>query len=311
MPTPTAGAWTTSESSLTNNSSMPRPIALVTAATARDLDTDLPYLVRAFADRGVTAELIDWDTADEDWTRFSSAVIRSPWDYHRRFDEFRAWLERVSSLTTVQNPVDVIRWNLDKRYLAEMTDAGLETIPTTWIASDADIDTADDSFDGDIVVKPTVSAGANNSWRHTADRDGAIAHAREILGLGKSVMLQPYQRFIDDRGETGMVYFAGEYSHAFRKGPILTNGAMEHNDLYVEEEIAARKPTEQERELGDAVLEFLARKFGRAPLYARVDVVKGWRGVPVLMEVELAEPSFFLHVAPGAAERFVGAVLAR
>lgn len=290
---------------------MTRPIALVSSATSRDLDTDLPYLVRAFADRGVTAEIVDWDTADEDWTRFSSAVIRSPWDYHRRFDEFLTWLDRVSGLTTVHNSPEIIRWNLDKHYLAELAADGLETIPTTWLESDADVDAAMEALGGDVVVKPTVSAGANNSWRHTNDATGAAAHAREILALGKSVMVQPYQRFIDDRGETGMLYFGGEYSHAFRKGAILTNGSMQHNDLYVEEEIAARKPNEQERELGDAVVEFVTRKFGTAPLYARVDVVKGSRGVPVLMEVELAEPSFFVHVAPGSPERFVGAVLAR
>ncbi len=290
---------------------MTRPIALVSSATARDLDTDLPYLVRAFADRGVTAEIVDWDTADEDWTRFSSAVIRSPWDYHRRFDEFLVWLDRVSTLTTVHNSVEVIRWNLDKHYLAELAAEGLETIPTTWIETEADVDAAMELLGADVVVKPTVSAGANNSWRHTNDAAGAATHAREILALGKSVMLQPYQRFIDDRGETGMLYFGGEYSHAFRKGAILTHGEMQHNDLYVEEEITARKPNEQERELGDAVVEFVTRRFGVPPLYARVDVVKGSRGVPVLMEVELAEPSFFVHVAPGSPERFVGAVLAR
>ena len=290
---------------------MTRPIALVSSATARELDTDLPYLVRAFADRGVTAEIVDWDTAGEDWTRFSSAVIRSPWDYHRRFDEFLSWLDRVSLLTTLHNSPDVIRWNLDKHYLAELAADGLETIPTTWLETDADVVAAADALGGDVVVKPTVSAGANNSWRHTNDAAGAAAHAREILALGKSVMLQPYQRFIDDRGETGMLYFGGTYSHAFRKGAILTHGEMQHNDLYVEEEIAARKPNEQEQELGDAVIEFVTRKFGTPPLYARVDVVKGSRGVPVLMEVELAEPSFFVHVAPGSPERFVAALLAR
>jgi len=290
---------------------MPRPIALVSSAYARELDTDLPYLVRAFADRGVTAEIIDWDTADEDWTRFASAVVRSPWDYHRRYDEFMAWVDRVAGLTTLHNSPQILKWNLDKHYLAEMAADGLEVIPTTFVDSPADIDAVADQLGGDVVVKPTVSAGANNSWRHTSDAAGAEAHVREILELGKSVMVQPYQRFIDERGETGLLYFDGRYSHAFRKGAILTHGEMVHNDLYVEEEITARTPKDQERELGDAVMAWLVRRFGEAPLYARVDMVKGSRGVPVLMEVELAEPSFFLHVSPGSPERFVAAVLGR
>lgn len=290
---------------------MPRPIALVSSAYARELDTDLPYLVRAFADRGVTAEIIDWDAADEDWTRFSSAVVRSPWDYHRRFDEFMAWVEHVSTLTTLWNPAEVLRWNLDKHYLAEMAAAGLDVIPTTYVEDASDIAAVFDQLAGDVVVKPTVSAGANNSWRHTDDPDGAERHVREILALGKSVMVQPYQRFIDDKGETGLLYFGGVFSHAFRKGAILTAGELVHNDLYVEEEIAARTPTDQERELGDRVVAWISRRFGSAPLYARVDMVKGQRGIPVLMEVEMAEPSFFLHVSPGAPERFVAATLAR
>jgi len=290
---------------------MPRPIALVSSAYARDLDTDLAYLVRAFADRGVTAEIIDWDAAGEDWTRFSSAVVRSPWDYHRRYDEFLAWITRVSSLTDLCNPAEVLRWNLDKHYLGEMAAAGIDVIPTTYLESEDDIASAAELLGGDIVVKPTVSAGANNSWRHTADRPGAEAHAREILAMGKSVMVQPYQRFIDERGETGLLYFGGVFSHAFRKGAILTRGEMVHNDLYVEEEISARTPKDQERELGDRVVAWLTGRFGAAPVYARVDMVKGSRGVPVLMEVELAEPSFFLHVSPGSPERFVAAVLGR
>ena len=290
---------------------MPRPIALVSSAYARELDTDLDYLVRAFADRGVTAEIIDWDAADEDWTRFSSAVIRSPWDYHRRFTEFMDWVDRVAPLTDLQNPPDVLKWNLDKHYLGEMGADGVEIIPTTFVDSPDDIDAVAGQLAGDVVVKPTVSAGANNSWRHTNDADGATAHVRDILAMGKSVMVQPYQRFIDERGETGLLYFGGRFSHAFRKGAILTHGEMVHNDLYVEEEISARTPKDQERDLGDAVVGWLTRRFGEAPLYARVDMVKGSRGVPVLMEVELAEPSFFLHVSPGSAERFVAAVLGR
>jgi len=290
---------------------MPRPIALVSSAYARELDTDLVYLVRAFADRGVTAEIIDWDSADEDWTRFSSAVVRSPWDYHRRLGEFLAWVQRVSTLTTLWNTADVLRWNLDKHYLAEMTSAGLDVIPTTYVESEDDLAGVAELLGGDIVVKPTVSAGANHSWRHTGDADAAVVHAREILALGKSVMVQPYQRFIDDKGETGLLYFGGRFSHAFRKGAILSAGETVHNDLYVEEEISARTPTDQERELGDRVVAWLGRRFGTPPLYARVDMVKGQRGTPALMEVELAEPSLFLHVSPGSAERFVGATLAR
>jgi hypothetical protein len=45
------------------------------------------------------------------------------------------------------------------------------------------------------------------------------------------------------------------------------------------------------------------------PLYARVDLIRDAEGAPVLLELELTEPSLFFAHAPGSAERFARAVL--
>ncbi|NBU16931.1 MAG: hypothetical protein EBS48_07960 [Actinobacteria bacterium] len=132
-----------------------------------------------------------------------------------------------------------------------------------------------------------------------------------LVDAGMTAMVQPYQRFIDDNGETGMLYFNGEFSHAFRKGAILATGENTKNGLYVVEDIGPRAASEAERELGDAVIGHVTARFGTAPLYARVDVVRGSIGAPVLMELELAEPSLFLHTDPQAPARFASAVVAR
>jgi hypothetical protein len=44
-------------------------------------------------------------------------------------------------------------------------------------------------------------------------------------------------------------------------------------------------------------------------LYARVDVAPGRDGQPVLMEVELVEPSLFFSACPQAPERMVRALV--
>lgn len=290
---------------------MPRPVALVSATEARHLDSDLDLLVRALGDRGVLADVVDWD-ADVDWSRYGVAVLRSTWDYHRRLPEFLAWVDRVSSLTTLHNPAEIVRWNVDKRYLSELAAAGIPIIPTQWVASEDDLAAlGDDALAADIVVKPTVSAGANDTLRHRADAGAATAHIRALLAAGKTAMVQPYQRFIDERGETGMLYFDGRFSHAFRKSAILAGDTHDANGLYVEEKISPRMASPEERELGDAVMGFVVSRFGAAPLYARVDVVRGSAGVPVLMELELVEPSLFLHVADQSAERAAAAIAAR
>ena len=292
---------------------MPRSIALVSGAEARQFDTDLSFIVRALGDRGVIAEIVDWDNAATDWSQFEAAIVRSPWDYHRRYPEFLAWLDTVSAATTLHNSAEIIRWNTNKEYLTELTEAKVDIIPTTFVRTAEDIVqiSNDGMLDKDIVVKPTVSAGSNDTERHEESPVKAAAHLGALLDAGKVAMVQPYQRFIDERGETGMVYFNGRFSHAFRKGAILATGENTKNGLFVEEEITARDASDEERYIGDDVMRFLAKKFGELPLYARVDVVRGSAGVPVLMELELAEPSFFLHTSRDSAERFAAAVLAR
>lgn len=283
----------------------------MSCASARDNDTDLPLIVRALGDRGIVAEIVDWDDPDTDWGRFAAAIVRSPWDYHRRYAEFLAWVGRVSQATVLHNPAEVIRWNTDKTYIAELGAAGIPVIPTTYVRGAEDLVLANDLIKGDVVVKPTVSAGSNDTERHVSSPAAAAAHITSLVDAGKTAMVQPYQRFIDDNGETGMLYFNGVFSHAFRKGAILATGENTKNGLYVVEDIGPRTASEAERELGDAVIGHVTARFGAAPLYARVDVVRGSIGAPVLMELELAEPSLFLHTDPQAPARFASAVVAR
>ena len=292
---------------------MSRVIALVSGAEAREFDTDLPYLSRALGDRGIITEVVNWDDASIDWSRYSMAIVRSPWDYHRRYPEFLAWLDSVSAATTLQNSAEIIRWNTNKEYLTELVEAQIGVIPTTFVRSAEDLVTITNEgmLERDIVVKPTISAGSNNTERHEESPVKAAAHLGFLLDAGFVAIVQPYQRFIDERGETGMVYFNGQLSHSFRKGAILATGENEKNGLFTVEEITPRNASGQERELGEAVMSFVKKKWGEYPLYARVDVVRGSAGVPVVMELELAEPSFFLQVDHESPSRFASAVLAR
>ena len=291
---------------------MSKNIALVSCAEAQDHDSDLPLIVRALGDRGVLSRVVNWDDASFDWSQFSLAIIRSPWDYHRRHQEFLEWSTRVSQHTTLLNSAEVVKWNTDKTYLAELAAADIPVIPTTFVRNHEDLAgiTEQGMLEQDVVVKPTVSAGSNNTERHEESPVKAAAHLGELLEAGKVAMVQPYQRFIDERGETGLLYFNGEYSHAFRKGAILATGENTKNGLFTEEDISERVASDQELELGEQVLNYVVKKFGEAPLYARVDVVRGSAGVPVLMELELTEPSLYLHMSRGADTRFAAAVIA-
>lgn len=295
-------------------------IALVTAREARGHDKDLQPVFDALVARGVEVEIHDWDDAAVDWKQFAAAIVRSPWDYHRRYSEFATWLDRVSTLTELHNRAEVVKWNTDKMYLAEFATAGVPVIPTHFVTSveqlDAEkLDTVNSQLqqmlEGDVVVKPTVSAGSNNTERLRNDFTQAQNFVREVLAMGKTAMVQPYQKSIDDAHETALVYFNGEISHAFRKGPILSSGHNIKNGLFVVEDIGSRSASTDEQKVGNQVMQFLLKRWGEMSLYARVDLVPNDHGAPVVIEVEMAEPSFFFHTADGSAERFAEAVIAR
>jgi len=85
-------------------------------------------------------------------------------------------------------------------------------------------------------------------------------------------------------------------------------GEVKDPELFYAEEIAAREPSTAERALGDRVLAHVGERFG-TPLYARVDLLPH-DGGPVIIEVELTEPSVFVAHAEGAPERFAEAIAA-
>jgi glutathione synthase/RimK-type ligase-like ATP-grasp enzyme len=285
-------------------------VALVTARIAAPTDADLPPLLDALSDAGLAADAPCWDDPAVDWSRYRLAILRSPWDYVPRYGEFLDWLDRTALATTVLNRPEVVRWNTDKRYLRDLASRGVPVVPTTFHEPGAPPPPLDrllePATDGDLVVKPVVSAGSKDTMRHSS-RSAALDHVQGLLAAGRAVMVQPYQAAVDGDGETGLVSFDGNFSHAFRKGPILRRDAAPTDEFFAPEEITARDPSPAERAVAEAALAASPPDL----LYARVDLVPGRDGNPVVLELELAEPSYFVSVAPQSAARFAACVAAR
>ncbi|HRS36853.1 MAG TPA: hypothetical protein P5199_10260, partial [Thermoanaerobaculia bacterium] len=105
-------------------------IALVTSAALPALDPDDRPLIPAFAALGARAEPVRWDDPAAVWTDFAAVLLRSPWDYFHRLDEFLAWCERTAAAVPLFNPPALARWNLDKRYLLALARQGAPVVPT-------------------------------------------------------------------------------------------------------------------------------------------------------------------------------------
>lgn len=277
-------------------------VALVTCRELPDLDEDDRLLVPALAERGVVAEAAVWDDPAVDWGAFDLAVLRSPWDYSARVDAFVAWARSVPRLA---NPAETVEWNVDKRYLADLDGAGVPTIATTFVGPGEAVPTLPE---GELVVKPSVSAGSRDTLR--LDDPGEVAaHIAHVHALGKVAMVQPYLGAVDDDGETAVVFLGGAHSHAARKGPLLPlGGSLVGAGLYARETMAPRDATAAELEVAHAALAVVPGDL----LYARVDLLRDDHGAPVVLEVEVTEPSLFLGIGgPAATERIADAIAAR
>ena len=173
-------------------------IALVTTESARGYDKDLGILSRALDASWVKWNIVNWDNPQVQWSEYSIAVLRSPWDYHERIAEFSAWLRVVATQTRLLNSLPIVEWNLDKRYLRELMNADIAVMNTVFVESETDL--AHEVLSADVIVKPAISAGSNNTARYKHDVAGATDHARKLLSNGIAVLAQPYQSAIDEYG---------------------------------------------------------------------------------------------------------------
>jgi hypothetical protein len=303
----------------TDNPGGPPP--LVALATCRDLpagDEDGPALVAALRDLAITAQWQVWDDPDVDWRQFDVTLIRSTWDYTFARADFLRWAADIDDL---HNCHQIVEWNSDKRYLQDLSDAGLPIVATEWLApGERRVGPPAPAFE--FVLKPTVGAGSRGTGRFDPRQPGAAmaaaAHLQALHDAGRTVMRQPYLAGVDTAGEAALVYLGGRFSHAITKQAMLAPAAVHAlepgstRELFVAERISARTPSPAELALGDRVLAYVSDRFG-GPVYARVDLLPGPDGPdrPVVIELELVEPSLFLAYDGDAAAHLAAAVASR
>lgn len=263
-----------------------------------DDDTALP----AFAAAGLDVDTLSWRAEATDWSGYDAVIVRSTWDYQRHLGDFFRALEHIDAATRLANPLGLMRWNMDKRYLADLKTRGISIVPTVFgerlDAARLDVLLADSV--GESVIKPVISAGAERTFRVPAEPDAALR--RELLAAhGDSLwMWQPFLAEIVDEGEFSLFFFSGDYSHAILKTPKT-------DDFRVQEEFGGRISAVTPDASLCAAADSVMRALPLVPLYARVDLVRSgdaW----LLIELELIEPSMYLRKDEGASARFASAV---
>lgn len=294
--------------------------AFLTLDDPSDFVIDDDLALPAMAEAGWHVDSVPW-RADVDWDRWDAVLIRTPWDYQDDPDTFLEVLETIdASSARLENPLDTVRWNLRKTYLRDLEARGVLIVPTVW-GLDKPPTVAglrqqiDASTGGGIVIKPIVSANADDTFPLTAD--SSVEELAEVVrtftrvdGAVRPFMVQPFVRSVVEEGEVSLFYFGGEFSHAILKTP-------KRGDFRVQEEhgglitaLGERDPrfdADTRRRIDQRGAEVLAA-LEPTPLYARVDLVRTEEDDFAVMEVELIEPSLYFRTHPDAPRNFARAV---
>ena len=283
-------------------------IALVSCVQLPEPDADMAPLEAAVRAAGLSCEVVGWDDPSVDWSRFRLTLLRATWNYPQALPAFLDWLARVDPVTRLWNPPALVRWNAHKGYLLELAARGIPVAPTELVRAGSAVtlvEIIDRRGWDEVVVKPAVSAGSFRTIRvgragHTGDAgraglDAGEAHLRS-LAAERDVLVQQYLPAVEGYGERALIWIDGALTHAVRKSPRF------EGDREQVSEAMAIAPAEA------ALAERVLASIDMPKLYGRVDVAPGPDGQPLVMELELVEPSLFFRQNPEALARLVRAL---
>ena len=257
---------------------------------------------------GWLAEEISWKNEEVNWNDYSSVIVRSTWDYQNDFEKFLNVLEKINNSSAhLENNLDLMRWNMNKNYLYDLENNGIKIVETIWEKS-FNPNTAFQYFDklksDEIIIKPNISANADNTFRLTGEKLIEKLHDLEKIFADREFMVQPFMQNIVDEGEYSLFFFNGEFSHCVLKRP-------KEKDFRVQEEHGGKfksvVPSEQQKTIGKNIIDKLAV----LPLYGRTDLVRTADNDFALMELELIEPSLYFNMDSESPTRFTKAFAER
>ncbi len=266
-----------------------------------------PYVLDAYREAlsGIDADIFDQSWSEPIERDYDLILPLVAWGYHGKVEAFRAVLADFAARgVRMLNPPEIVAWNIDKRYLRDLAEAGVRIIPTVFAErlTDEVIAQARADFGQAVVLKPVISAGAKNTL---VFRDASLADApAEGIAAPPTgpAMIQPFMPSIQTEGEWSLLFFAGAFSHAVLKTPA--QGDFRSQPDY-DANLRVLTPPPEALDLAETALDFIGRD---RLLYARADMVRDSQGRFCLMELELIEPDLYLAYVPEAMMRFKDAV---
>ena len=262
-------------------------------------------LTDALEARGLNVACRSWDDPDYDWTQTRAVVFRTIWDYYKRFDEFSAWLEEVKTKTQLVNPYELITWNVDKHYLADLETKGIAIVPTAFVdtGSYRSINDVCKSKNWkDVIIKPAIAGTAFHTYKVLESERGDFETLFKELVEERDMLIQPFIETITTKGEASLMVFNGQYTHAIVK-------KVKAGDYRVQDNfggtVGPYTPTTDE-------VNFAQECFAACdilPAYGRADILWDAEGNILLGELEIVEPELWVRSAPESAALFAEGIV--
>ena len=296
-------------------------VTLATSSVMPNLYHGEEGLLDALAERGCDPSIKIWNDPDVDWTDAGTVIVRSVSDYPLQRQAFLEWTKKVPRIL---NHPDILEWNTHKTYLRSLEKRGLPTIPTAWLEPEQNLSKHQIHTrfpaSGEFIVKPAVSSGVRDIGRYTtvstAQRQAAIAQVQQLLGAGRTVMLQRYLEEIDTHGEISLVFFNGLVSHAVEKRAVLHPATITESTMHeavVTAEAADHIAWQWGERIRRVLHAYVRERIGRDEqfLFNRVDIVPDDEGSFRVMEVSLVDADLYLAATPEALGNFADAISVR
>jgi len=282
---------------------MLKKAALLSTDNLENFFTYDKLLIEPMKQFGWLAEEISWRDKTVNWRNYYAVIVRSTWDYQHDFENFIKVLHKINSSTHLENNLDLMKWNMNKKYLYDLQNKGVHIVETLW-KNKFDRSEAVNYFEQldaeEIIIKPNISASADNTYRLNKDTLITSLDILENTFSKREFMIQPFIKNIIEEGEYSLFFFNDRYSHSVLKIP-------KDNDFRVQEEHGGNIQPVTASELIVNSAQNIINKLPTIPLYARVDLVRVNNNQFALMELELIEPSLYLNKDSEAPVKFVKA----
>ena len=256
-------------------------------------------VINALKEKNLSVVKKDWNDSIFDWETTRSILFRSTWDYFDKFELFKKWFNKTKNKCLMINSTETIEWNIDKHYLLDLQEHQIPIPNSEFIKRGSSIDLSllmQKKNWNEIVVKPTISGAAKNTYRLKEEEIIQFGPTWEKLIYKEDFIVQEFQNNVISEGEVAMIVIGGKFTHAVLK-------KAKEGDFRVQDDfggsIAIYNPSEEMVKLAEKCTRILTP----IPSYARVDIIRDNLGELAVSELELIEPELWFRLNPNAAQK--------